>query len=347
MAHAMRVSRRSLIKGAAVAAAAGSMAACGTALAADEPNRVCEILGIEKPVVQALMFGMTNPELVAAVSEAGGLGVLAATTQEEIQAVKALASKPFAVSPSMADEDTIAMLKDEDISIVLTGTLQFPSADWAIDASGVKMWKDAGFTVLVKALNVTLDGALAIQEAGADILIPVGYGAGGCGPANRTAYPALLSQFRSQITIPMLAAGGIVDASTASAGKACGAEGAYCGTRFLATDESNACDAAKQAILDTCSEDLVDLPTSLGDDLFGYVPCVRTPMVEEALSMLTSGTPLSEVTAFDGTNAAFWVSMTAGNVDEYSVGMDRAVNLITAITPAADAVDEIGSVFVG
>lgn len=341
----MNISRRSLIAGTAVAAAS---TACGVAMADEaQPNRVCQILGIEKPVVQAIMYEMTNPELVAAVSNAGGLGTLSYTDPADIDKTLALTDKPFAVAPAIADEETVAMLKDKGLNIIMSGTVQIPDYGWTCDTSGIKMWKENGFTVLVKALNVTMEGALAIQEAGADILIPVGYGAGGCGPVNRTACPALLSEFRKQITIPMLAAGGIVDCSTAAAGRAAGAEGAYCGTRFLATDESNCCDAAKQIIIETKSEDLAELPTSFGNTVFGLVPCVLTPMVQECLDMLHNGVEQAEVTALDGTNGPFWAAMTAGNIDEYSVGMDRAVNLVTEITPAAVAVDDIASAFIG
>lgn len=340
------ISRRTLVQG----AAAGAVAALGASTAfASEPaakNRVCEILGIEKPVMQAVMFDLTNPELVAAVSNAGGLGTLAMTSAEQIDAVKALTDKPFAISTYSADEETATALRDAGITTVLVGTVQYPSSDWAIDTSGIEFWKAQGFTVAVKALNTTLEGALATQEAGADILIPVGYGAGGCGPCNRTAATALLAEYKAGgITIPMLAAGGVVDAATAAACATAGAEGAYCGTRFLATEESNCCDEAKQIICDTRSEDLVEIPTSLSGDLFGLVPCTRTPLTEKVLDMMASGATYDEITEFSGTNAQFWMSMSAGNIDEYAVGMDRAVNLVTEVVPAAQVVDEIASAF--
>ena len=342
------ISRRGFV-GALAAGAAACAGVSGVALGAEPAaeNRVCKLLGIEKPVVSAIMCDLTSPELTAAVSNAGGLGVLALTTEDDVKATKGLTDKPFAVSPMIADDETAQMLKDEGVSIVLVAAgAMSPATSWDVDPTAVKFWKDAGFTVLVKALNVTLAGAKTIEEAGADVLIPVGYGAGGCGPVNRTAYPALLSEFKSEISIPMLAAGGVVDASTAAAGAAAGAEGAYCGTVFLATEESPACDAAKQAIVDTHSEDLVEIPTSFGGNHFGYVPCTRTPMSEKCLEMLSQGASIDEVTEYSGTNAQFWAAMHDGNIDDYAVGMDRAVNLITEIVPAAKVVDDIASAFV-
>lgn len=348
MSATTSVSRRSLVKGAVVAAAGVALAGATSARAAEpaSENRVCKILGIEKPVVQAVMFDLTNAELVAAVSNAGGLGVLAMTDIAQVEEVKALTDKPFAVQTYSANEETAQALKDAGVSIILAGTVQYPSADWAIDTTGIEFWKSQGFTVLVKALNTTLEGALATQEAGADILIPVGYGAGGCGPCNRTAAPALLAEYAAGgITIPMLAAGGIVNAATAAACVAADAEGAYCGTRFLATEESNCCDAAKKVICETRSEDLLEIPTSLNGDFFGLVPCTRTPMTEKVLEMMASGASYDEITEFSGTNAQFWMSMSAGNIDEYAVGMDRAVNLITEVVPAAQVVDDVAGAF--
>lgn len=341
----MTISRRTFVQTAAAAVAAGSL--CSTAMAEEvQGNRVCQILGIEKPVVQAIMFDMTNAELVAGVSNAGGLGVLSMTTREQIAEVKALTNKPFAVSTYFADDETVAILKEEGIQIICAGTVEAPGGEgWIVDQSGVKFWKDNGFTVLCKALNVTLDGALAIQEAGADILIPVGYGAGGCAPYNTVGYPALLSEFSKHIDIPMLAAGGVVDAATAFAGKVAGAEGAYCGTRFLATEESNCCDAAKQIILETRGEQLIDMPTSLYGQVYSIVPCAKSPLTEKAVEMYRNGASYDEITEFNGTNAQFWMSMSAGNIDEWGVGMDRSVSLITEILPIQQIVDDIAAPF--
>ena len=183
------ISRRNLIKG--TAAAAATMAVANIAVAEEAPaaNRVCEILGIEKPVVQAIMFDMTNAELVAAVSNAGGLGVLSMTMPEQVDEVLALTDKPFAVSPAMADEETAQMLKDKGITIICAGTVEKPYGEgFMFGPEGIAFWKEQGFTVLCKALNVTLDGAIAIQEAGADILLlPWDY---------REAFDAVLTALR-------------------------------------------------------------------------------------------------------------------------------------------------------
>ena len=347
------ITRRSLLRIGSMATAAAVLPTVSAHAEEPAKNRVCQILGIQKPVVQAIMFDMTNAELVAAVSEAGGLGVLSMTTIDQVAEVQALTSKPFAVSSFLTDEDTAAALKDAGVKIICAGTVQFPTHDYGFEIEGlsagpdsIAFWKDHGFTVLCKQLNATLEGALAIQDAGADILIPVGFGAGGCAPYNTTAAPQLISEFKAGgVEIPMLAAGGIVNYDTAAACAAVGAEGAYCGTRFLATDESNCCDAAKKIIVQTRSEDLVTMPTSLKGEVYSLVPCIKNDLSEKAIDMWRSGATYDEITQFNGTNAQFWASMSAGNIDEWGVGMDRAVNLITSIRPAADIVNEIAGAF--
>lgn len=91
------------------------------------------------------MFDLTNPELVAAVSNAGGLGVLAMTDISQVEEVKTLTDKPFAVNTYATDDETVAALKDAGINIIFVGALQHPGTDWAIDTSAIEFRKEQGF----------------------------------------------------------------------------------------------------------------------------------------------------------------------------------------------------------
>ena len=341
------LTRRNLLAGSAAAAAGAALASTGFAVADETPktNRVCEILGIEKPLVQAVMFDMTNPELVAAVSNAGGLGFFSFTEVDQIQDVLALTDKPFGVAPYYNDDETAEALKELGINIVYVSSLGYPSDNYVPDTSTVTFWKDHGFTVVTKFVNATLEGALALEEAGADIIAVVGYGAGGCGPVVTATYPMLLSEFAGKVSVPMLAGGGVVDAATARAGAACGAEGAYVGTRFLVTEESNCCDAAKQIIIDTRAEDLTEVYTVYNGEVFALVPCSRSAMTEKFDEMLRSGATNEELRELAGTFAPFWIAMSTGNIDEYAVGMSRACSLITGFKGVQEIVDEISAPF--
>lgn len=334
------ISRRDLVKGSA-AAAALALGGAGTAFA-DEPqgNRVCEILGIEKPVVQALMNELTSPELAAAVSNAGGLGIIALPTADDIDATKALTDKPFGVATYFYDDDTIEMYKEHGVEIVaFCGSLD-PAAHYFPNAEGISRFKEAGFTVLVKVYNATLDRMLEYEQLGADILMVIGYGAGGCGPSIDASIMSLLAEYKPQVKAPMIAAGGIVNAETAAAAALLGAEGAYVGTRFLVCDESPCSEAAQQEILNARVEDLIEIISTTG-----RIRVTRTPMSEHCIEMYRSGATLEEIDEYCGVMMPLWASMRDGNIDEYAVGMDNAVNMITERKSAQQIVDEIASGF--
>ena len=154
------LSRRNFLTGTVAAAgmmALGSMAGLSASAEKSEKNRVCEILGIEKPVIQANMSQLTSPELAAAVSNAGGLGIIAVAAGDQfradVQKLKSLTDKPFGVEFS-ANDDTIAMLQEEGVKIVFflglggkDGGL-LGNGDYNVDADGIKKAKDAGVYVI-------------------------------------------------------------------------------------------------------------------------------------------------------------------------------------------------------
>ena len=322
------ISRRSLIK-----AGIACSALAATPAFASEPsaNRVCQILGIEKPVVQAFMNELTSPELTAAVSNAGGLGILGMPDEDAIDATLALTDKPFAVAhySAMMDDDYRAMLLAKGVSILL-----LPIADG--DAEYVASLKEQGFTVIGKVLG-NYRYMHELQDAGIDILAPIGYGAGGCGPNTRVPFIDLLDEYVDDIDVPLLAAGGIANGKTASAAAAMGAEGAYCGSAFLAAEESPCSDAAKQVICEMRAEDMVEIPVG-----HGLIRCNKSDKALEALAMHTSGSPDSDVYAF----VVGWApAMRDGNIDDYFVNCGSVVNLITEVRPAADIVADIASAF--
>ncbi len=165
-----------------------NMAVFSASTETSKQNRVCEILGIEKPVIQANMFQLTSPELAAAVSYAGGLGIIAVATGDQfradVQKLKSLTDKPFGVEFS-ANDDTIAMLQEEGVKIEIFLGLSgkdgglLGNGDYNVDADGIKKAKDAGFTVIFRDVNCTVEAVLKAEEAGADIIVLSGYGNGG------------------------------------------------------------------------------------------------------------------------------------------------------------------------
>ena len=333
-------SRRDFIKTAAATAAVAATAVAGTALAEEAPakNRVCEILGIEKPVIQASMSGLTSPELCAAVSNAGGLGMLGDAMLENIQATKELTDKPFGVTTYVFDDDFMNMCKDEGVNIVYVLGMGSVENGYWFDGDTIKKLKDNGFIVIYRDVNTTVPMLKQAEEAGADILIASGYGMGGHAPESRITLSSMLAEARPEISAPLMAAGCIIDTNTAAAAAALGAEGAWVGTRFNACDESPCSDAAKQVILETRAEDLVEWR-----GILGFVRANRTPMAEKCIEMDRAGATRQELS--DVYQAMWPMGMMLGDLENYAVGMSDAVNSITELKPAAQIVEEIAAGF--
>ncbi len=260
-------------------------------------NRVCEILGIEKPVVQAPMTWITSPELAAAVSNAGGLGILGfnagfetgkATPEETaeemrkvIRLTRELTDKPFGMNVMTSAFDgagfskaTIQVCKEEGVPVL--------AAIGALDAAQIKEWKDAGFKVIYRDMYPTVASAKAAEAAGVDILVATGCDEGGGMPVESTGTIVKTALIADAVNIPVLAAGGIVNETMAKASACVGAEGAYVGTRFVLSKECRAAQATKEDILNTGADDLIVL-TEAG----GYLKWRCTPHTESSATQFS------------------------------------------------------------
>lgn len=339
------ISRRSLIAGGAAVTAAAALgaAASGVALAdgpaekkpAKSQNRVCQLLGVEKPVIQAFMHGAVDAKLAAAVSNAGGLGVVSLAELEE---VKGLTDKPFACIVYDASEETIATLKENGVQIVIAALWSNPPVDDPVIAY-IKPLKEAGFTVLFKGLNVTAEKVQAVQDEGADAIIVIGWGAGGTAPSSPRSVSAMLAEFRGKFDIPMIAAGGIVDSASAAGVAALGAEGVYCGTRFMLSEECPYPDVTKQALLDTHFIDMVNI----GGEGYNYHLSPTPANVEFARTHpIIAPEDSSEYSARG--DAAVW-GMNSGELEDGGVNCGEGIDSIESVLPAADIVDEIAAAF--
>lgn len=309
-------------------------------------NRVCEILGITKPVVQAPMTWITNPELVAAVSNAGGLGVLGfnagfetgkATPEETaeemrkiIRKTKELTDKPFGMNAMTAAFDgagfskaTIQVCKEEGVQVLV--------AIGALDADQVKEWKDAGFKVVYRDMYPTVASAKAAEAAGVDILVATGCDEGGGMPVEATGTIVKTALIADAVSIPVLAAGGIVNEAMARASACVGAEGAYAGTRFIMSKECRAAQATKDDILSTGADDLIVLTE--GD---GYLKWRCTPhkVAKEAVAENAKGNLKPSI-------GSFYAGMLRGGVDVGINTVSSAASLIKSIDPCEEIVNEL------
>ena len=211
-------------------------------------NRICELFGIQYPIIQGGMVWCSGWRLAAAVSEAGGLGLIGAgsmhpeTLREHIQKCQAATDKPFGVNvPLMYPEiETIMrIIIDEGVKIVFTS------------AGNPKTWTTTLKEKGIKVAHVVSSSKFArkCEEAGVDAVVAEGFEAGGHNGREETTTLCLIPAVRRATTLPLIAAGGIGTGDAMLATFALGAEGVQVGTRFALTNESSAHENFKRLCL--------------------------------------------------------------------------------------------------
>jgi enoyl-[acyl-carrier protein] reductase II len=223
-------------------------------------TRFCELFDIEAPILQAAIWPATSPELVAAVSQAGGLGSIGAVfgsadyVRERIDRVRELTDRPFAVN------HVVPVLDEEAFEVTLEAR---PAAvSFALGDPGglVERVQATGAKVIHQVHTVAQ--AREAAEHGVDVVIAQGAEAGGQGMAAGVGALALAPQAVDAVApIPVLVAGGVADGRGLAAALALGAAGANVGTRFLASEEAGAHDEWKQRIVEIESEETVRFET--------------------------------------------------------------------------------------
>jgi enoyl-[acyl-carrier protein] reductase II len=217
---------------------------------------VCDVLGIEVPIMQAAIWPATAPELVAAVSEDGGLGSIgsvfesAESIERHIARVRELTSRPFAVN------HVVPLLDEEAFKITLEAEPAVISLALGDPGDLVERAHAAGAKVVHQVHTVAQ--ARRVAELAVDVIIAQGSEAGGQGMSLGVGAMALIPQVVEAVApIPVLAAGAVADGRGLAAALVLGAQGANVGTRFLASEEASANESWKRTILATESEDVV------------------------------------------------------------------------------------------
>ncbi len=236
---------------------------------------ICDLFGIEYPVFLAGMGGVSTAPLVAAVSESGGLGVIGAATmgpdelRDQIRQTRDLTDKPFAVDLLAPMPDRIRpqvqVMFEEDVRIFVAGL--------AVPSEFIDEMHERGITVVVMCGKVR--HALKSEAAGADVVAAQGTEAGG--HTGEIGTMALVPQVVDAVRIPVLAAGGIVDGRGLVASLALGAQGAVFGTRFVASNESQAAPGYRQAIVEAHDDDTMRTRSYTGKP----ARTIRTQYAEE------------------------------------------------------------------
>lgn len=250
-------------------------------------TRITTLLGIEHPIIQGGMIWASQWQLVTAVSNAGGLGLLgsgsmsAEELRTQIRQCKAHTSKPFGVNvPIMYanSAQTMEVIMDEGVSVVFTS------------AGNPALWTEKLHEKGIKVVHVVSSSkfALKAQAAGVDAVVAEGFEAGGHNGREETTTLVLVPEVCRKVTIPVIAAGGIATGRSMYATMALGAEGVQMGSRFIATDEASVHSLFKQEVLKAKEGDTVLTLKELSP-----VRLLKNPFYEqvEALYLQREATP--------------------------------------------------------
>lgn len=251
-------------------------------------TRITELLGIEEPVIQGGMAWVAEYHLAAAVSEAGGLGIIGAASappevvREQIRKVKERTSKPFGVNVMLMNPNAPEVAKvvvEEQVPVVTTGA--------GNPAKFTSLWKEAGVKVIPVVASVAM--AKLMVRGGADAVVAEGMESGG--HIGSTTTMALVPQVADAIDAPVIAAGGIADGRGMAAAFMLGAEAVQMGTRFVAAKESIVHANYKEKLIKSKDIDSEITGSSTGHP----IRVIRNKMSREYLKMEKEGATLDEL----------------------------------------------------
>ncbi len=279
-------------------------------------KNINELLGTKYPVIQGGMANIANADLAAAVSNAGGLGLIGAGgndanwVRQEIRRCKTLTDKPFGVNIMLMSphaERIAEVLIEESVLVVTTGA--------GNPVPYMAKWKAAGMIVIPVIPSVKL--AMRVESAGADAVVAEGMEAGG--HIGKLTTMAMIPQIVDAVSIPVIAAGGIADKRGVLAAFALGAKGVQIGTVLLATTECPVHDNFKQLIIDasdtsTIVTGLEKAPVRVIKNQMAvkYVDLIKSGATFEALEHLTLGSLKKAVVEGDLENGSFMAGQIAG-----------------------------------
>ena len=295
-------------------------------------TRVSRLLGTTYPVIQGGMAWVAEYHLAAAVSNAGGLGIIGAASappevvREQIRQAKKLTDRPFGVNVMLLNPNAPEVAKiviEEGVKVVTTGA--------GNPAKFMDDWKAAGVVVIPVVASVAM--AKLMERGGADAVVAEGMESGGHIGAQTTM--TLVPQVVDAVNIPVIAAGGIADGRGIAASFMLGAEGVQIGTRFLATDECQINPKYKELVLKAKDTD---------NQITGFYsgsPCrgIKTKYTKKLQAMEKAACPPEDFEAM--TVGSLRKAVVDGNVDEGSFLCGLIAGMITEVKPCAAVITEM------
>ena len=293
---------------------------------------ITKLLGIQYPILQGAMAQIALHPLVAAVSEAGGLGIIASggmtgpVLRQEIQALRRMTDRPFGVNIMLMMknvEEIVRVIIEEKVPVVTTGA--------GTPKAIMPYLKEAGIKVVPVVASVK--HAEKMQELGVDAVVAEGTEAGG--HIGETTTMSLIPQVVDAVDIPVIAAGGIADGRGIAAAYALGAQGVQLGTLFLATRECPISEAYKRAIIE--ANDTATVVT--GRRSGSPVRCIRNPMTEAYIQLEDQGA--SRDTLEEITLGSLSKAVHEGDIIHGSMMAGQIVGMIREVKPVKTVIQDL------
>lgn len=295
---------------------------------------VTHLFNIKYPIIQGGMIWVSGAKLAAAVSNAGGLGLIGAGSmypdvlRAHIQKTKKLTDKPFGVNVPLLYpnvEEIMQIIVEEGVNIVFTS------------AGNPKTWtpflKKNGITVTHVVSSVKF--ALKAQEAGVDAIVAEGFEAGGHNGREESTTFTLIPMVKEKISIPLIAAGGIATGRGMLAAIVLGADGVQMGSRFVASKEASAHENFKQTVVDTKDGD-----TFLTLKELAPVRLIKNEFFNQLQELYAHGADKEKLQKFLGRGRAK-KGMFEGDLKEGELEIGQVAGLIHSIQPVKDIIDQI------
>ena len=295
-------------------------------------SEVTELLGIKYPIIQGGMAWVAEHNLAAAVSNAGGCGIIGAANapaewvRDEIRKAKELTDKPFGVNVMLLSQhaDEVAQaVAEEGVKAVTTGA--------GSPEKYMKMWKEAGVLVIPVVASVAL--ARRMERVGADALVAEGMESGGHIGAQTTM--TLVPLIVDAVNIPVIAAGGIADGRGFAAARMLGAAAVQMGTRFIVSKESIVHEAYKERVLKARDIDSEVTGMSTGHP----VRCLRNQMTREDLKLEKEGASFEELELM--TLGTLRKAVVEGDVTRGTVMAGQSAGLVKQEQTCSEMIEEI------
>ncbi len=295
-------------------------------------TELCDLLEIEKPIIQGGMAWVATGELAAAVSSAGGLGIIGAgnapadVIKKEIEKVRKLTDKPFGLNIMLLSpfaDDIIELAIEKRVPVITTGA--------GNPGKHVKRFQEVGSKVIPVVPSVAL--ARRMERLKVDAVIVEGTEAGG--HIGELTTMALVPQVVNAVEIPVIAAGGVADGRGLAAVLALGAKGAQIGTRFVCSEECTASEEFKKAIVGARDRDAVVTGRSTGHP----VRNLKNKLTKEIDKLEKEGADPEQVEELG--SGKLRDAVIDGDVDQGSVMAGQISGMISEIKSVSEILDEI------